>query len=142
MRTKGDRVRHAVGFEIIGLLLVVIIGSSLLGIEAQKLGVLGVSMSLLATGWNYVFNFLFDHWLLRRTGRLNKSFPERVIHACLFEGSLVVLSVPIIAWYLEMTLMNAFMMDLGLTLFYLLYTFIYNWLYDKLFPIPVTKEQT
>ncbi len=136
MRTRNDRIRHAVAFEVIGLVLVVGVGSVLLDIEAHKLGLLGVVMSFLAMGWNYLFNLIFDRWLKHNTGQLQKSFKLRLVHAFLFEGGLVLVSVPMIAVYLDMTLLNAFLMDIGFTLFYLVYAFFYNWVYDKAFPLP------
>ncbi|WP_353888765.1 chlorhexidine efflux transporter [uncultured Psychrobacter sp.] len=40
-----------------------------------------------------------------------------------------------VAWYLNISLWHAFVMDVSLVGFYLFYTFSYNWVYDKLFPI-------
>ncbi|MGP5533915.1 chlorhexidine efflux transporter [Psychrobacter celer] len=40
-----------------------------------------------------------------------------------------------VAWYLNISLWHAFVMDASLVGFYLFYTFSYNWAYDKLFPI-------
>ena len=36
----------------------------------------------------------------------------------------------------EFGLLEALLLDLGFVLFYLVYAFIYNWSYDKVFPIP------
>ncbi len=45
--------------------------------------------------------------------------------------------MPFIAWYLRATLYQAFLMDFSFTLFYLIYAFVYNWVYDIVFPVPM-----
>ena len=54
------------------------------------------------------------------------------MHALLFEGGLVVLLVPLVAWWLEVSYWQAFLLDIGFFLFFLPYTFVFNWLYDGL----------
>jgi uncharacterized membrane protein len=87
---------------------------------------------------NYVFNLVFDIALVR-TGRPVNVRPVwmRVLHAILFEASLLILTVPLVAWWLDMTLWTAFLTDIGFALFFLIYAFIYNWVYDVVFPMPV-----
>ena len=58
----------------------------------------------------------------------------------LFEGGLLIVLLPFIAWYLGIGLLEAFYLDVSFTLFYLVYTFVFNWLYDLIFPIPVRHE--
>jgi uncharacterized membrane protein len=60
----------------------------------------------------------------------------RVAHAVLFEGGLLVALMPLIAWYLGVSLLQAFMMDVSFALFYLVYAFVFNWAYDRIFPLP------
>ncbi len=55
MRTRLDRIRHAVCFEIIGLILLVGVLSQL-GFDSGHIGVVGIAFSILATGWNYIYN--------------------------------------------------------------------------------------
>ena len=44
--------------------------------------------------------------------------------------------MPFIAWYLSISLMEAFLIDVSFALFYLIYAFVFNWVYDVLFPVP------
>ena len=44
--------------------------------------------------------------------------------------------MPFIAWYLGISLWQAFVMDVAFALFYLVYAFVFNWAYDRLFPLP------
>ncbi|MCT6700944.1 PACE efflux transporter [Rheinheimera sp. 4Y26] len=135
-RSRKDRLRMALGFEGIGLLLLVPLSSLLFDKSAVTLGLLAVLMSLLATWWNYQFNQWFDRYYLAPKGRSYKTAPERLGHAVLFELGLLAVFVPLTAWYLAVSLWQALLLDLGFMLFYLLYGYLYHWAYDLLFPIP------
>lgn len=98
-----------------------------------------VSASI-ATGWNYLYNLIFDHALLRVTGSVKKTVALRVFHAVLFETGLLLVLLPFIAWYLGVGLIEAFVMDISFAVFYLVYAFVFNWLYDVVFPIPASPQ--
>lgn len=136
MRTTGDRIRHALSFEIIGLLTIAPLGGWAFGVPLEAIGLVAIVAATIATLWNYIYNFLFDHAMLRIAGDVRKSLAVRVGHAVLFEAGLLVLLMPFIAWYLDISLLAAFKMDLFFALFYLAYAFIFNWAYDLIFPIP------
>lgn len=70
---------------------------------------------------------------------MRKTVPIRIAHAVLFEAGLLVVLLPFIAWYLSVSWTAAFMMDVSFALFYLVYAFVFNWLYDVIFPVPSTK---
>jgi uncharacterized membrane protein len=67
---------------------------------------------------------------------VQKSLPIRIIHALLFEVGLLLILLPFIAWYLEVSLTDAFLMDVSFAVFYLVYAFVFNWVYDLVFPLP------
>jgi uncharacterized membrane protein len=136
MRQTRDRLRHAVLFELTALVLVAPLGGLIFGVPVGHFGVVAVVSTTLAMLWNYAFNLGFDHALVRLGLSLHKTVRLRVLHALLFEAGLVMILVPFIAWYLEAGLWEAFMMDLGLTGFYLVYAFVFNWAYDVVYPLP------
>lgn len=136
MRNKKDRIRHALGFEIIGLLIFAPLASLVFGFELHLMGIMALAGSIVATFWNYFYNILFDRAMLRLRGAVQKTVAIRVLHAVLFEGGLLLLFLPVIAWYLNISLWQAFKMDIAMSTFYLTYAFVYNWVYDKVFPIP------
>ncbi|UNK05458.2 MULTISPECIES: PACE efflux transporter [Psychrobacter] len=135
MRSRNDRIRHALGFEILGLMLFAPLGSWVFGYELHTMGVIAVAASIVATVWNYFYNILFDNAMVKLRGSVHKTLLIRILHALLFEGGLLLLFMPIIAWYLGITLWEAFIMDIAMALFYLVYAFFYNIAYDKVFPI-------
>ncbi|EYC49824.1 membrane protein [Hylemonella gracilis str. Niagara R] len=108
--------------------------------SGQGLGLasaLSVICSLTAVLWNLVFNHAFERWEARQPVR-GRNFKRRAAHALMFEGGLVLLLVPLIAWWLDVGLWHALVMDLGLVLFFLIYTFAFTWAFDKLFGLPTT----
>lgn len=136
MRTPADRLRHAISFELSGLLIVMSAGILLFDRAAEDVGSIAMVASLIAAVWVYLYNYLFDIALLRLQGRTQKSVAQRAVHAVLFETSLLVIMLPFIAWHLELSLMDAFLMDAALASFYIVYAFGFNWVYDFRFPIP------
>lgn len=136
MRTTKDRIRHALGFEIIGLLIFAPLASLVFGFELHLMGMMALVGSIVATIWNYFYNILFDRAMLKLCGTLQKTVLIRVLHAILFEGGLLLLFLPVIAWYLNISVWEAFKMDIAMATFYLVYAFVYNWVYDQVFAIP------
>lgn len=136
MRSINDRIRHALSFEVIGLLLVTPLGALAFHMPIHDIGVVGLVSATIATGWNFLYNYLFDLALERRTGTTEKRGMLRVLHAVLFEGGLLLVLMPFIAWYLGVSLWQAFIMDLSFALFYMVYAYVFNWAYDLLFPLP------
>jgi len=81
-----------------------------------------------AMAWNYLFNLLFDT-VQQRVG-FKKGLLVRSLHAILFEAGLLVVLVPFAAWWLEITLLAAIRLELGLVLFFLVYTLLFNLAWD------------
>ena len=87
-------------------------------------------VSLVAMLWNMAFNALFD--IAQKRRGFARTAGVRVVHAVLFELGLIAAVVPIAAWWLSIGLWAAFVLDIGLVLFFLPYTLGYNWLFDIL----------
>jgi uncharacterized membrane protein len=135
MRTPRDRIRHAISFEIIGLALITPLGAFAFAMPIHDIGVIGVGSATLAMVWNYIYNYGFDRLLLRLRGDTQKSMPMRVLHAVLFELGLLIALMPLIAWYLGVSLWQALVMDVSFALFYMGYAFVFNLAYDRVFPL-------
>ncbi|WP_137152395.1 PACE efflux transporter [Devosia sp. FKR38] len=140
MRTTRDRIRHTIAFEIIGLALITPLGALVFAMPMHDIGVISLVSSLVAMGWNYLYNYGFDRLLLRLRGNTAKTMRERVIHAIVFELGLVAMLMPLIAWYLGISLWQALIMDIAVALFYMVYAFVFNLAYDRIFPIPAEAQ--
>lgn len=140
MRKPFDRIRHALSFELLGILLATPLGALLFGFPMADIGAVAILSATIAMVWNYIYNWIFDRLLVRATGSSLKTTWMRVVHSVLFEGGLLVALIPFIAWYLQIGLVEALIMDISLSLFFLGYTFVFNWAYDRLFPLPEWSE--
>jgi uncharacterized membrane protein len=136
MRTARDRICHAISFGIIGLALITPLGAWVFHMPMHDIGLLGIVGATIATLWNYVYNLGFDHTMRRMRGSTRKTTPIRVLHAIMFEVGLLFVLLPLFAWYLGVSLWLAFLMDVSFALFYMGYAFVFNWMYDRLFPLP------
>ena len=141
MRSAFDRLRHAISFEIIALILVIPAGAILFDVPLHDFGVVSIVSATLATLWNLGYNVLFDLALQRLTGTTLKSRIVRVLHALAFEAGLLMVLLPFIAWYLGISLWDAFVLDIALAAFYLVYSYVFNLIYDTLFPLPEWSQK-
>lgn len=98
---------------------------------------LSIACSVIAVLWNLAFNALFERWEALQTVR-GRSLARRAAHAIGFEGGLIVLLVPVIAWWLDVSLLQSLLMDIGLSIFFLVYTFAFGWIFDHLFGLPAS----
>ncbi len=127
-------------FEAVGLAIVIGFGGWLFGLATRDMSVIAVVSTTLATLWTYVYNLLFDRVMQARVGHTRKGLWLRVGHSVLFEIGLLTILVPFIALYLQIGLIEALLMDVAISLFYLVFAFGYNWLYDIVFPVPETPR--
>lgn len=140
LRTTLDRLRHTVLFETILLLAFVPLGAYFFQKSFIEIGGLAVALSVIAMGSNYLFNIAFDHTLLKLGRPLQpRSARLRALHAVLFEVTLLIFSVPLLAFVLEISLLSALLIDVGFLLITPVVTFAYNWLYDIVFPMKVKQ---
>ncbi|CAH6380047.1 hypothetical protein DAPPPG734_24850 (plasmid) [Pantoea agglomerans] len=79
-------------------------------------------------GWNYLFNLIFDSVQLR-TG-FKKDWRMRCLHAVLFEAGLLLVLIPFAAWWLNITLPEALKLECGLVIFFLVYAYLFNLIWD------------
>lgn len=56
----------------------------------------------------------------------------RVFHTVAFETGLLIFTIPVVAYLLKLTLWQAFLADLGITLSVMVYALIFNWIYDNI----------
>jgi len=135
MRTFRDRVRHALLFEAVALAIFIPGSAALFDQPLDHMGVIGIASATIATLWNFVFNVGFDRAMLRLRGSIEKTMALRVAHTMLFEAGLVVMLIPLIAWTLGIGLWAALLMDIAIVIFYLVYGFLFNIVYDRVFPV-------
>ena len=133
------RVLYVTLYELIAIAVATAGLAQLSGQGAGHSSVVAVAASAIAVLWNVVFNWAFERWESRQTVR-GRSVARRVAHAIGFEGGLVFTLVPLFAWWFKVSLWDAFVMDLALIVFFLCYTFIFNWAFDRVFGLPASAQ--
>lgn len=133
------RVFYVLSYEAIAVVMASLGLSALSGEGLETTGVITFAASLIAVGWNFLFNSLFETWEARQKVR-GRSFARRAAHALGFEFGLTLLIVPLFAWWLEVTLLEAFLYDATLIGFFLVYTFLFNLAFDRLFGLPASAR--
>lgn len=63
-------------------------------------------------------------------------FRAAAAHGAGFEGGLTVLLVPVMAYWLETSILTAFLANLGLLAFFFIYAIGFTWAFDKVFGLP------
>jgi len=132
--------RRVVYVTLYEAIAIVVASGGLAAMSGQSLGhsgVLAAMASAVAVVWNVGFNHAFEAWEARQAVR-GRSFLRRAAHAIGFEGGLAAILVPLFAWWLDVSLWQALVMDLGLLLFFLGYTFVFNWSFDRIFGLPAS----
>lgn len=141
MQGPKRKLFHATLYEVIAIIVVTLAMRWLSDKGTAQAGGLALSTSVMALAWNMVFNTLFERWERRQTRR-ERTLARRAAHAIGFEGGLVLMTVPVIAWWLDMSWWQALVTDLGLVAFFLFYTFGFNWAFDHVFGPPDSARPT
>lgn len=128
MLISKRRLIHAIVYEVILLVIIAIALSFIFGMPMEVTGTLGVFMAVVSVIWNMIFNNYFEK--IEHKYNWERTVPVRILHAVGFEGGLLIATVPMIAYMMNMTIVEAFILDIGLTLCILVYTFIFQWCYD------------
>ncbi|MEO6793515.1 MAG: PACE efflux transporter [Mycobacterium sp.] len=133
------RVIYVISYELIAIAFTAL-GLIILGFGGGSSGVVAAAASTVAVMWNYIWTTLFEVWEGRQDSQ-TRTLRRRIVHAIGFEGGLVVLLLPIVAWTLQVSLLQAFSLEVGLLAFFLVYTFVFAWLFDQVLP-PVRRPRS
>lgn len=135
MPTNTRKILQAALYEVIAIILVVPLIMFLFDQSIGVSGLLGISISLIAVSWNYLFNTIFEYWEARQS-RKGRTIYRRIFHAIGFEGGLTVFTVPLIAYWVDISLKAALIANIGLLVFFFFYAVVFHWCFDKIFGLP------
>ena len=130
MLISRRRLIHAISYEVILLVIIAIALSFIFSMPLEVTGILGVIMAIISVIWNMIFNHYFEK--VEHKYQWKRTIPVRILHAVGFEGGLMLATIPIIAYMMKMSFIDALILDFGLTMCILVYTFIFQWGYDHL----------
>lgn len=128
MLISKKRIIHALSYEVILLVIIALALSFIFEVPMEVTGVLGIAMAITSVFWNMVFNYYFEKYEQRK--KLKRTVGVRILHAIGFEGGLMLATIPMVAYAMNLGILDAILLDLSLTLCILVYTFIFQWCYD------------
>jgi len=139
MQGLKRKIVYVTFYELIAVAITTTGLALLSGQGASHAGVAAVASSAIAVFWNLAYNSAFEWWEARQTVK-GRGIRRRIAHAAGFEAGLVVMLGPLFAWWLDVSLWHAFVLDLGLITFFLVYTFVFNLVFDRFFGLPASAQ--
>lgn len=139
MTPARRKIVYAVSFETLGTLLATAFLWLVSEASAASSFALSVLTASVALGWSYAFNTLFEAWESRQAVK-GRSTARRTAHAILFEVGLVTLLLPLMAWWLQVSLWQALVYEAGLIALFLVYTYLFTWGFDRIFGLPASAR--
>jgi len=130
MLISKRRIIHALSYEAILLVMIAIFLSFIFAVPLEVTGTLGIAMAVTSVFWNMTFNHFFEKFEAKR--KLKRTVKVRILHAIGFEGGLMLVTIPMVAYALDMGIWQAVLTDLSMTLCILVYTFVFQWGYDAI----------
>ncbi|MDR2249872.1 PACE efflux transporter [Acinetobacter sp.] len=133
------RIVYVSSYEIIGMVISSVGLALLAGDSVEHTGPLSVMITTIAVTWNCIYNILYEKWEALQENKL-RTVKRRVAHAIGFQITLVMFLIPLIAWWMDISLIAAFWLDVAFIIIIPIYTFIFNWTFDKLFGLPLSAQ--
>ncbi|AQS37488.1 putative membrane protein [Shewanella psychrophila] len=127
--TTKQRVIHTILFEALALILVVPLVILITGKETGELLKVAIGLSFYAVVWNYFYNIWFDkHFGCNRSER---NVYIRIGHALGFEGGIIVVTLPVVSWFMGISLFSAFLLEFAFLVLFFFYAIAFNYVYDR-----------
>ncbi|MFH0259173.1 PACE efflux transporter [Vibrio barjaei] len=123
-----ERIFHSVLFEALAVTFSVIGLALFTNHDVAALSGTMIVIATMAMCWNYLFNMMFDYFV--QGEKILRSLKTRIVHVVLFEAGLLLVTIPAMAYLLNVSLLEAFVMDIGVTIFVTIYAFLFNLVYD------------
>lgn len=135
MQGMKRRVTYVFFYEVLSFLICAMILAVLSGSTISHTGPLSLLIAVIAVSVNFFYNYAFEWWEKRQHSKTRTIF-RRVVHALGFQVVLVTILIPLIAWWMQISLVKAFLLDFSLMIIIPCYTFVYNYFFDHLFGLP------
>ena len=135
MRPMTRKIIYAVSFETLGIAVATLGLLVMSDASAGNSVGLAAACATVAMSWSFVFNSIFEAWEARQTTK-GRSLARRAVHALLFEGGLVLILIPLTAWWLGVGLWLAMVYEAGLIVLFIIYTYVFTWGFDAIFGLP------
>jgi uncharacterized membrane protein len=137
LRSARDRAVQTLLYELGGLALVTPAYALISGSGAGESLTLMVALSVAVMVWSPLHNTVFDLIEWRRCRRVASDRPLgwRLVHAFSHEVTTLIVTLPLILWLTDLGVVQALLLDLGLSAFYALWALVFHAAYDRINPI-------
>ena len=139
MSPARRKIIYAVSFETLGTLLASAALMLMSDADAGASLALSILTATIALTWSFVFNTIFETWEARQPIK-GRSLARRSVHAILFEGGLVLICIPVMAWWLQVGYVQALVYEAGLIAIFIAYTYVFTWGFDRIFGLPASAR--
>ncbi len=142
LRSARERARQTVAYEIGGLAIAAPLYSLTFGGGTGESFALVAALAVAVMIWSPIHNTAFDwvEWRIARRVASDRPHRWRVVHAITHEATSVVVTLPVILWLTDHGIVGALLVDLGLTLFYAGYAYVFHLAYDRLRPVATAAQ--
>ena len=135
MQGTKRRVTYVFFYEIFSFFICAMVLAVLSNTSISHTGPLSILIAVIAVTINYFYNHVFEMWEKKQISK-KRTVMRRVVHAIGFQIVLVMILIPLIAWWMQISLIKAFLLDFSLMVLIPCYTFVYNYLFDHIFGLP------
>ena len=139
MTPARRKIVYAVSFEALGTLVASVALTLMSDASAGSSLVLSALTATIALCWSFVFNTVFEAWEARQPVK-GRSLRRRTVHALMFEGGLVLICIPVMAWWLQVGYLEALVYEAGLIALFIVYTYVFTWGFDRIFGLPASAR--
>ncbi|WP_277560425.1 PACE efflux transporter [Acinetobacter beijerinckii] len=129
------RVTYVFFYEIFSFFICAILLAMLSGTSMSHTGPLSILIAVIAVTVNFFYNYVFEMWEKQQISK-TRTVKRRVAHAIGFQLVLITILIPLIAWWMQISLIKAFLLDFSLMILIPCYTFVYNYFFDHIFGLP------
>ncbi len=91
-------------------------------------GALALLLAVAAMLSNMIYNHFYE--MLEHRYGWRRTVGMRVWHTIGFEAFFMAIALPLTAWWLNISILDALVLDLVFSVFFMLYAFCFNWVYD------------
>jgi uncharacterized membrane protein len=137
LRCWKERALQTLCYEGGGLLLVAPLYAALFGTTAKESFTLLLVLAALVMLWSPLHNTAFDLVDARVNARVASARPQglRLLHALSLESTCVLFTLPVVMWLGGHGFWAALAVDVGLTLAYTAYAYVFHLTFDWLRPV-------
>jgi uncharacterized membrane protein len=137
MRSARERLIQTLAFEAGGLCIASPLYAAAFGEAAQTSIALVATLSVVVMAWSPLHNSVFDWLDFQYTGRVasDRAHFLRFVQAASLELSSLVATLPLVMWVGGHGFWEALGVDIGLTVLYVAYGYLFHIVYDTVRPV-------